>query len=805
MMTKFLKHGAGSATKAARYVLANLDHKNKERAGVSCLRGNPELFAAIADSSGFVQRYTSGVIAFAPTDDPSEQDIQDVLDSFEALAFAGLEKKDYHFCAVQHDEDDGSKHIHILIPRVHLGTQKSLNIAPPGWQSTFDVWRDLWNEKKGWASPADPARRRRVSPKFDALYEKDKLKNRETTRELLADMIEEQIKQGLIKNRDDIVSFLKTDLSDVLEVTRTTKKSVSVRVLDAKTNTRLTGVFFDDDFDAEAWLATAKEAGAGDRDTADAARSTEADQERIRQLEKRLAAITEKRAARHAKTYEIKPKHIEKSALRAAERADESDKMDDQNTSFADNFERGFYLDRDNSDHIRDDAEAALGRADTHRDNEQRSKATDFRESKLAQLRTERGEACDLSPFIKPISRNLSEAQKHEYTARNAALDVAERAVRRLFEKLIDATAERFKLDAASRIIAEANANIATSIANIRKGIRRKMRNDNNELETFKSQVNLVQYALSKGYSVDPRRTSQNSTYMRHSATDERIVVATSAQGHGIYFTIGSERDSGTIIDFVQNKQGLNLGQTRKALRPWAGLSQPTAAVKRVRDAVAGDPATYTKPKPVADAQLRLERLKAEYVSLKPYSNNYLLERGLSAETLQHFSKQIKQDGRSNACFFHRNEQGKITGWEKKNKGFTGFSGGGVKGLFIQKADGTAKTETVVICESAIDAMSFYQLDYNPTDEYVAIGGAPSSEQLDMLLSVIKQRYAHVSIALDNDEAGQALTEKLAVLFEQHSIPYDVMKPESKDWNDDLMNNTQKQENRNGIQDKQKD
>ena len=313
-----------------------------------------------------------------------------------------------------------------------------------------------------------------------------------------------------------------------------------------------------------------------------------------------------------------------------------------------------------------------------------------------------------------------------------------------------------------------------------------------------------MQYASSQGYSVDPRRTSQNSTYMRHSATDERIVVATSAQGHGIYFTIGSERDSGTIIDFVQNKQGLNLGQTRKALRPWAGLSQPTAAVKRVRDAVAGDPATYTKPKPVADAQLRLERLKAEYVSLKPYSNNYLLERGLSAETLQHFSKQIKQDERSNACFLHRNAAGGVIGWEKKNKGFTGFSSGGAKGLFMQKADGTAKTETIVICESAIDAMSFYQLDYNPTDEYVAIGGAPSLEQLDMLLSVIKQRYAHVSIALDNDEAGQALTEKLAVLFEQHSIPYDVIKPESKDWNDDLVNNTQKQENRNGIQDKQK-
>lgn len=804
MMTKFLKHGAGSATKAARYVLSNLDHKNKERAGVSCLRGNPELFAAIADSSGFVQRYTSGVIAFAPTDNPSDQDIQDVLDSFEALAFAGLEKKDYHFCAVQHDEDDGSKHIHILIPRVHLGTQKSLNIAPPGWQSTFDVWRDLWNEKKGWASPADPARRRRVSPKFDALYEKDKLKNRETTRELLADMIEEQIKTGLIKNRNDIISFFKNDLSDVLEVTRTTKKSVSVRVLDAKTNTRLTGVFFDDDFDAQSWLATAKEAGAGDRDAADAARSTKADQKRIRELEQRLADITERRAARHAKTYEIKPKHVKESALRAAERADESDRMDDQNASLAHTFERGFYLDRDNSDHIRDDAEAALERADTHRDNEQRSKATDFRESKLAQLRKERGEAGDLSSFVRPITRDLTEVQKNEYAARNAALEIVERTVRERFGNILRVIAERFKIDAASQSFADANARIAAAAAKLTNGVRRKMKNDSNELETFKSQINLVEYALSQGYSVDPNRTSQNSTYLRHNGTDERLVVATSAQGHGIYFTIGSEGDNGTIIDFVQNKQGLNLGQVRKTLRPFAGLSQPTAAVKSVREVIAGDPTVYAKPRPVADAQLRLERLKADYVSLKPYSSNYLSERGLSAETLQHFSKQIKQDERSNACFLHRNAAGGVIGWEKKNKGFTGFSSCGTKGLFVQKADEAAKTENMIIFESAIDAMSFHQLDYNSADEYVAVGGAPSSEQLDMLLSVIKQRYAHVSIALDNDEAGQALIEKLSVLFDNNAIPYDVINPNSKDWNDDLMNNTQKQENKNGIQDKQK-
>ena len=330
------------------------------------------------------------------------------------------------------------------------------------------------------------------------------------------------------------------------------------------------------------------------------------------------------------------------------------------------------------------------------------------------------------------------------------------------------------------------------------------MRNDSNELETFKSQINLVEYALSQGYSVDPKRTSQNSTYMRHSATDERVVVATSAQGHGIYFTIGSERDSGTIIDFVQNKQALNLGQVRKALRPFAGLSQPTAAVKSVRAVVEKSPDAYSKPKPIADAQLRLERLKAEYVSLKPYSHNYLLNRGLTEETLSLFSKQIRQDERNNACFLHRNAAGGVIGWEKKNKSFTGFSSGGNKGLFIQKSDSNP-TETVILFESAIDAMSFHELGYaKKGDEYIAIGGAPSPEQQQMLLERIKSSGAHVCIAFDKDAAGDALAGRVAALLEQNNITNERITSQLKDWNDDLNSKTQSQENKNVFQSQQR-
>lgn len=265
MMIKFLKHGIGSATHAAQYVLSDTDHLGALREGVKTLRGNAAIFTAIADSCGFKQRYTSGVIAFAPEDEPSEKDIEDVLDSFEELAFAGLEKEDYHLFAVQHDEPDGSKHVHILIPRVHLGTKKSLNIAPPNHSSVFYPWRDWWNEKKSWASPKDPRRRRRIGKTKDGfLLDKQKVKMglelEKDEREFIVDAIEKAIRAGKVKDRSGVEHFLKNEFltEDIGIVSRVVRNSISVRLYKNEVlgkPMRLTGAFFDADFNADQWLA----------------------------------------------------------------------------------------------------------------------------------------------------------------------------------------------------------------------------------------------------------------------------------------------------------------------------------------------------------------------------------------------------------------------------------------------------------------------------------------------------------------------------------------------------------------------
>ena len=171
MMIKFLARGTGSAAAAADYLTReqNLSpeqeqdqdqdrdpEKNPEE--VKVLRGNPHQVADVADALQFEHKYTSGVIAWAPEDNPSDAQIGRVVDEFEKTAWAGLEPDRYTWAAVQHREAGGGVHVHVLAARCDLETGKSLNIAAPGWQKTFDALRDWQNHENGWSRPDDPER-----------------------------------------------------------------------------------------------------------------------------------------------------------------------------------------------------------------------------------------------------------------------------------------------------------------------------------------------------------------------------------------------------------------------------------------------------------------------------------------------------------------------------------------------------------------------------------------------------------------------------------------------------------------------
>ncbi|WP_151764870.1 mobilization protein [Acinetobacter soli] len=296
MHIKFLEHGKGSAAKASAYVLDKLDHIGNVRAGVEVLRGNATTFNAICDSSPHLWKYTSGVIAWSKEDAPTDEQIKEVLDDFEQHAFAGLEQSQYHLFAVLHTDQDGSKHIHVLTPRLDIQSGKSLNIAPPRHEKHFDSLRDYFNTKYQWACPDDlllmqttqePNHIAKLNAQAKNILSSQELENlpKKQFCQAMDNYVQTLLKTQTAENRADIVACLKQ--LDGIDSIKPSKDFLTVTLSSGKKH-RLKGDFYNEKFEIGSYSEHLR-AAAENRATANelAAALTDADQLRATYRTKR--------------------------------------------------------------------------------------------------------------------------------------------------------------------------------------------------------------------------------------------------------------------------------------------------------------------------------------------------------------------------------------------------------------------------------------------------------------------------------------------------------------------------------------
>jgi hypothetical protein len=303
------------------------------------------------------------------------------------------------------------------------------------------------------------------------------------------------------------------------------------------------------------------------------------------------------------------------------------------------------------------------------------------------------------------------------------------------------------------------------------------------ELHRFKTDIDLVQYATDRyGYQRDRRESSRACHVLRHAVTNDKIIVRKASDGHWTYFSVRDDRDQGTIVDFVQARgRHTSLGHVREELRHWLGTSPPIV--------------DYGVPfVAAASAAPRDGRAVARAFAVASGADNspYLNTRGIRPETLRdpRFAGTWKLDRRNNTLFVHTTETGQLTGFEIKNRGFTGFATGGTKTAWQSAARPT--DDALVITESAIDALSYFQLHPGARDRtrYLSTGGAPSTRQLELLDRVFAQlpSAGRVVAAVDSDDAGVKLASRIETLVRQRGqIPFERHSPSpAKDWNDVL-------------------
>lgn len=296
------------------------------------------------------------------------------------------------------------------------------------------------------------------------------------------------------------------------------------------------------------------------------------------------------------------------------------------------------------------------------------------------------------------------------------------------------------------------------------------------DLERFKTEINLTEYAAHCGYQLLRRETSRNSVAMRHPGTEHKIIIARGEDDHWIYFTIGNTKDSGSVIDFVMHRDGVSLGGARPILQGWAGV---TAQNRPPREAY-----TANIEKSTPDRRAIIKQLCA-MPSVRVHS--YLASRAIGEALLTHprFAGRVFTDGHGAAIFPHEDEKG-ICGYEIKNQGFTGFSPKGEKGLW--RSNVTSADARLVLCESTIDAISYHALHPDPHTRYMSFGGGWSDKTRTLLhRAAEKHPGPEIILAYDNDQAGyQYETDTRGLLADAGKTITAHYSSHGKDWNEQL-------------------
>jgi len=257
MLIKFFRNGKGAGAGPVGYlvadkVLAYDDNRDLIRDAdgqpisatreplPEVLRGNPDRTEALIDASRHQWTYRAGVISFAATDAPTEEQQAEVMDHFERLAFAGLDPTQYEVLWVRHTHEDRVE-LHFCTPRLELTSGRSLNIAPPGYQNAFDSLRDVMNQRHGWADPMELERTQEVRDTIET-------STRAQGRDELHAWLQDQISVGYITDRASMLDAL-TDAG--FDIPRTGEAYLTALDPDTGERWRLKGEIFHEDWQAD--------------------------------------------------------------------------------------------------------------------------------------------------------------------------------------------------------------------------------------------------------------------------------------------------------------------------------------------------------------------------------------------------------------------------------------------------------------------------------------------------------------------------------------------------------------------------
>lgn len=275
----------------------------------------------------------------------------------------------------------------------------------------------------------------------------------------------------------------------------------------------------------------------------------------------------------------------------------------------------------------------------------------------------------------------------------------------------------------------------------------------------YKDHVPIVQVAEALGYKLN-KKAGRNPLEYKH--PDHNTIVIGNLKGRQRYFTRHESENKGSVIDFVKHR--LNMFN-EYYIKESEGINKVLASFAGVPH-LSGVQAFTSQSKSQWLSEKKTFNLK-DFSLTRPELKDLLYlshHRGINKETLNVFMQHVqlvkaKHKPTTDIGFPYRVPgKNELVGFELVNYMFKAHARGSNKseGLWIADLTGTGFPPKVLIGESAIDAISFYQLFWQKHQldkaAFMSTGGYVTDKQLRNVIGQFPASQFHT--LFDNDISG---------------------------------------------------
>ena len=235
MIVKFFGNAGGGSAKASMDYLRG---KQQDRKGALVLKGDPDLSQSIAESLEFKNNYTVGCLSFEERDLPMKEK-REIMERFEKTMFSGLKEDQYNISWIEHT-DKGRLELNFYIPNVEMSTQKRLQpYYDRADRPLVDNFKKVINHEYGLTNPDAPEKKQLLKMDLSTPRSVNDLK------EGVNNLILDRVAKGEIESQEQLIDLFNRA---GLEVTRATKRSISIKNPDGGRNIRFDGELYGKEF-----------------------------------------------------------------------------------------------------------------------------------------------------------------------------------------------------------------------------------------------------------------------------------------------------------------------------------------------------------------------------------------------------------------------------------------------------------------------------------------------------------------------------------------------------------------------------